>query len=62
MKNIKIDNCGYSNKKMVFSELEIVLIVNHWHERMMPDIFQDEYGNDLSEVCEQILEDIYRNN
>jgi hypothetical protein len=59
-KKLKIDTRGYTSKELKLTEQEVLLVVWHWHDTMIPDIFQNEYGQDLSEVCESEIEDIER--
>jgi hypothetical protein len=54
MEKIKIDNL-----KIELTEIEILSVVNHWHEEMHRDIFQNEYGHDLSEVCINLMDVIW---
>ena len=61
MEKIKIENGGYSSKEMKLTEIEILIVVKHWHDRMMPDIFQNENGQDLSDECENQIDYIYNN-
>jgi len=51
MKKFKIDD-EYLDKPLELTELEIVTAVKYWYTRIEEEIFQDEHGNDLEEVCE----------
>lgn len=59
MDKIEIKDGGYLDNKLELSEIEILATVRHWYLRMHSDIFQDEDGKDLDEVCEVIIDQLY---
>jgi hypothetical protein len=56
---IIIDGSGYLDNVLELTEIEILATVRHWYLNMHPDIFQDEEGQDLDEVCGSIIDQLY---
>ena len=56
MGKIKIDTTGYLSKNIELTELEIFLIINHWYLSMTDEIWQNEAGEDLEEVLDEMIE------
>ena len=61
MDKIEIDGSGYLDNLLELTEIEVLATVRHWYLSMHPDIFQDEEGNDLDEVCENIIDQLKTN-
>ncbi len=59
MDKIEIDGSGYLDNVLELTEIEILATVRHWYLNMHPDIFQDEDGKDLDEVCETIIDQLH---
>ena len=56
MEKIKIDTTGYLSKNIELTELEILIIINHWYLSMTDEIWQNEAGEDLEEVLDEMIE------
>ena len=56
MEKIEIDTTGYLSKNIELTELEIFLIINHWYLSMTDEIWQNEAGEDLEEVLDEMIE------
>ena len=56
MEKIEIDTTGYLSKNIELTELEILIIINHWYLSMTDEIWQNEAGEDLEEVLDEMIE------
>jgi hypothetical protein len=56
MEKIKIDTTGYLSKNIELTKLEILIIINHWYLSMTDEIWQNEAGEDLEEVLDEMIE------
>ena len=56
MGKIKIDTTGYLSKNIELTELEILIVINHWYLSMTDEIWQNEAGEDLEEVLDEMIE------
>ena len=56
MEKIKIDTTGYLSKNIELTELEILIVINHWYLSMTDEIWQNEAGEDLEEVLDEMIE------
>lgn len=56
MEKIKIDTSGYLSKNIELTELEILIVINHWYLSMTDEIWQNEAGEDLEEVLDEMIE------
>jgi len=56
MEKIKIDTTGYLSKNIELTELEILIVINHWYLSMTDEIWQNEAGEDLEEVLNEMIE------
>ena len=51
-----IDTTGYLSKNIELTELEILIVINHWYLSMTDEIWQNEAGEDLEEVLDEMIE------
>jgi len=56
MEKIKIDTSGYLSKNIELTELEILIVINHWYLSMTDEVWQNEAGEDLEEVLDEMIE------
>lgn len=46
-------------EELKLTEKQVVIIVQEWYSNgMFPDVLQNENGEDLEEICEQIINKI----